>query len=86
MFTRKTPKHPELDPLGIGFDRILKFARAAKIFEKNIGGVQICTPPPAVRGLRLRLISLFAATAFPLVSASAELLVADRHHSVRAAV
>ena len=46
MFTRKTPKHPELDPLGIGFDRILKFARAAKIFEKNIGGVQICTPPP----------------------------------------
>ena len=50
MFTRKTPKHPELDPLGIGFDRILKFARAAKIFEKNIGGVQICTPP-AVRGL-----------------------------------
>ena len=48
-FKRKTPKHPELDPLGTGFDRILKFARVAKIFEKNIG-VQICTP--AVRGLR----------------------------------
>ena len=26
-FKRKTPKHPELDPLGTGFDRILKFAR-----------------------------------------------------------
>ena len=35
MFTRKTPKHPELDLLGIGFDRILKFARVAKIFEKT---------------------------------------------------
>ena len=54
MFTQKASKHPELDPLGTGFDRILKFARVAKLFEKNIGGVQICTPPlrPAVRELR----------------------------------
>jgi hypothetical protein len=35
MFTGKTLKHPALDPLGIGFDRILKFARVAKIFEKT---------------------------------------------------
>ncbi len=43
-FTRKTSKHQELDPLGIGFDRILKFARAAKIFEKNIGGANLHPP------------------------------------------
>ena len=50
---RKTPKLPELNPLGIGFDRIFKFARVAKIFEKNLG-VQIYTPPPpAVRGLTI---------------------------------
>ncbi len=28
-------KTSELDPLGTGFDRILKFARVAKIFEKT---------------------------------------------------
>jgi hypothetical protein len=28
-------KHPELDHLRIGFDRILQFARVAKIFEKT---------------------------------------------------
>ena len=39
-------EHPELDPLGIGFDRMLKFARVAKIFEKNLGRVQSCTPHP----------------------------------------
>ena len=49
IFTRRTPEHPELDPVGTGFDRILKFTRVAKIFEKNMG-VKICTPP-AVRGL-----------------------------------
>jgi len=34
-FTQKTSKHPELDRLGIGFDRILKFARVQKLFEKT---------------------------------------------------
>jgi len=50
MFTGETSKHPELDPLGIGFDRMLKFARVAKIFEKNIGGCKLA-PPAADRGL-----------------------------------
>ena len=45
IFKRKTRKHPELDPLGTGFDRILKFARVAKIFEKNIGGANLHPPP-----------------------------------------
>ena len=49
-FKRETPKHPELDLLGIGFDHILKFAQVANIFERNIGGVQICTPPPLFAG------------------------------------
>jgi hypothetical protein len=34
-FTRKTPKHPELDLLGTGFHRIFKFARVAKLFENT---------------------------------------------------
>ncbi len=51
MFTGETSKHPELDPLGIGFDRILKFARVEKIFDKNIGGANL--HPPAVRRLTL---------------------------------
>ena len=38
-----------MGPSGTGSDRILKFGRVAKIFEKNIGGVQVCTP----RGERL---------------------------------
>ena len=46
MFTRKTPKRPELDPLGTGFDRILTFARVAKILGKNIGGGTNLHPPP----------------------------------------
>jgi len=49
-FTRENVKHPELDPLGIGFDRILKFARVAKIFEKNIGGANLHPPPPLFAG------------------------------------
>ena len=48
-FKRKTPKHPELNPLGTGFDRILKFAQVAKIFGKNVGGAN-CTPPPLFAG------------------------------------
>ncbi len=47
-FTRKTSKHPELDPLGIAFDRILKFIRVAKIFEKH----GCANHTPDVRGLR----------------------------------
>ena len=53
IFTRKTPKHPELDPLGTGFDRILKFARVANIFEKH-RGCKFAPPPPAVRGLKVQ--------------------------------
>ena len=34
-FKRETLEHPELDPLRIGFNSILKFARVAKIFEKT---------------------------------------------------
>ncbi len=30
-FKRKSPIRPELDPLGTGFDRILTFARVAKM-------------------------------------------------------
>ena len=37
-------------PLNKDLNLIFKFARVAKIFEKN-REVQICTPPPAVRGL-----------------------------------
>ncbi len=62
-FTRKTSKHPELDPLGIGFDRILKFARVAKIAENNIGG-GANLHPPAVRGLMLRLPEIISHSFF----------------------
>ena len=55
--TRGKPEYPELDPLGIWFDRILKFARVVKIFEKNIWGENL-HPPPVVRGLTLALLIL----------------------------
>ena len=41
IFTRKTSKHPELDTVGIGFDRILKFTRVAKTLEKNMVGANL---------------------------------------------
>ena len=45
-FKRKTPKRPELDPLGTGCDRILTCARVAQILGKNIGLGANLHPPP----------------------------------------
>jgi len=36
IFSQKALKHLEIDPLGLGFDSILKFPRVAKIFETKI--------------------------------------------------
>ncbi len=53
IITRRTPKHPELDPVGICFDRVLNSHGLQKYSKKTWGG---CTPPPpAVRGLRKSL-------------------------------
>ncbi len=38
IFMRKMSEHPGLDPLGRCFDRILKFARVAKIFDFSMEG------------------------------------------------
>jgi len=56
---RKREKTSRIGPWRADLDGFLKFARVAKIFEKNIGtGVQIFTPSPGVRGLMEMIIVL----------------------------